>query len=661
MVGVGDVSVDLTAEKVVRRTSVGLVVVQDGAARWLNDAARDLVAPHGGAWTGPASPLHLLYAVRPGTRRAALRWPSPVGGTRWWEITCRLLDAAEPALLFEITDETARQHSDDGNDRWRLSRLEAMAGIGSWDWDPLDNTVRWSDALLRLLGLPPGEPLDFATYRGLIHPEDVASVDAVLAEALRTGLPFSYTHRICRFDGAEVRTLECYGEVFTDAAGAPMRVLGTARDVTEQHRARAELAYLAEHDPLTGVANRRRLTARLEECLADARGAALLVVDVDRFKDVNDLRGHLAGDRVMRMLAVTLSARIEADALLGRLGGDEFALVVPACDARTALMLAEQLCADVRDSEVPGEDARLRVTVSIGVAALDPGHDVESALARADLALYEAKAAGRDRARLYARDQYDQALRRVSVLERVRAGLDHGTMTFDAQPIVALRTGVATRHELLIRLRDGLEPALGPAEFLPAAERTDLVLRLDRWVLERAIAALATPWARESHLRLEVNVSARSLDDPELGAWILAVLQRADVQPQRLGLEITETAAIGSLDEARDLARALTGAGCGFTLDDFGAGFGSFSYLKHLPFTGIKIAGDFVRHVDSEPVDRALVGAVVGVAHQLGITTVAEQVDRPALVGELRALGVADGQGYHLGRPRPLREVLAAL
>jgi diguanylate cyclase (GGDEF)-like protein len=656
-----DVSVDMTAEDVARRTSVGLLVVQDGAARWLNDAARDLVVPHGGSWTDAGSPLHLLHTVRPGTRRAALRWPSPVGGTRWWEITCRLLDATEAALLYEITDETAHHHSDDGNDRWRLSRLEAMAGIGSWEWDPLDNSIRWSDTLLRLLGLPSGATLDFAGFRGLIHPDDVAAVDTALADALRTGRTFAYTHRIFQFDRTALRTFECYGEVFTDAAGAPMRVLGTSRDVTEQHRARAELAYLAEHDPLTGVANRRRFTARLEECLADARGAALLLVDVDNFKDINDIRGHAAGDRVMRMLARTLGARIGPQALLGRLGGDEFAIVVPACDARSALALAERLCAEVRDSEVPGEDARLRVTVSIGVAALESGHDPESALARADLALYESKGAGRNRARLYARDQYDQALRRVSVLERVRAGLDHGTMTFDAQPIVDLCTGAVNRHELLIRLRDGLEPALGPAEFLPAAERTDLVLRLDRWVLERAVAALATPWARESHLRLEVNVSARSLDDPELGAWILAVLSRADVDPRRLGLEITETAAIASIDAARDLACALTRAGCGFTLDDFGAGFGSFSHLKHLPFTGIKIAGDFVRQLDAEPVDRALVGAVVGVAHQLGITTVAEQVDRAPLVQQLRALGVADGQGYHLGRPRPLREVLAAL
>jgi EAL domain-containing protein (putative c-di-GMP-specific phosphodiesterase class I) len=179
------------------------------------------------------------------------------------------------------------------------------------------------------------------------------------------------------------------------------------------------------------------------------------------------------------------------------------------------------------------------------------------------------------------------------------------------------------------------------------------VLRLDRWVLDRAMAALAAS-PPESGLRLEVNISARSLEDPELGSWILHRLKEAEIAPHRLGLEITETAAIGSLDAARTLAALLTGAGCGFALDDFGAGFGSFSYLKHLPFTTVKIAGEFVCGLDEDPVDRALVAAVVGVARQLGMRVVAEHVDRPELVDLLRALGVDDGQGFHLGVPRPL-------
>ena len=327
--------------------------------------------------------------------------------------------------------------------------------------------------------------------------------------------------------------------------------------------------------------------------------------------------------------------------------------------ARRHMALAERLCEAV--SVATAVDPTLHVTVSIGVAPIAAGQASDAALAHADLALYAAKGAGRNRARLFCEAHYQAAAHRVSLLQRVGAALEEGTMRLYAQPIVDLGTGAAARHELLIRLRDGLEPALSPADFLPAAERTDLVLDLDRWVLQHAVQALANPRAQAAGLRLEVNVSARSLENPDLGRWILELLKEAEVAPERLGLEITETTAIKSLDAARLLATRLTEAGCGFALDDFGAGYGSFSYLKYLPFTTVKIAGEFVRQVDDHAVDRALVTAVVGVAHQLGMRTVAEQVDRPTLVTHLRALGVDDGQGFHLGRPRPLEGLLDEL
>lgn len=368
--------------------------------------------------------------------------------------------------------------------------------------------------------------------------------------------------------------------MFTDARGAPMRLLGTARDITEQHHARQRLAHLADHDPLTGVVNRRRITTKLAECAADADagGAALLIIDVDNFKDINDIRGHGVGDRVMRSLVRSITARLPTGALLGRLGGDEFAVVVSGVDAARGVELAEQLCHGVAIDPVVDAGTTLRVTVSIGVTVVTIGQDVETTLSRADLALYEAKNAGRNCVRLFATRQYERAVRRTSVLQRVSNALEEGTMQLDAQPIIDLLDRTTNRYELLIRLRDGLEPVLGPADFLPATERGDLILRLDRWVLERAVQALATPSARAGRVHLEVNVSARSLEDPELGAWILALLTDANVEPNRIGLQITETAAIGGLDAARSLATQLTEAGCSFSLDDFGAGFGSFSF-----------------------------------------------------------------------------------
>jgi diguanylate cyclase (GGDEF)-like protein/PAS domain S-box-containing protein len=655
------VSGAVSTREIAERLSVGLVVLRGGTTEWLNDAARKLVEPYGGTWTGEASAAGVLGEVGSGANRVMVRWSSPAGEDRWWRVTSTTLSSPGASRCFEITDRTdvflAERPIGTAAPHWRLDRLEALARMGSWVWDLAEDRIEWSEALLAMIGLPSGATFDYPTFRKMVHPDDLSMIESELGDAVASGDPFSYTHRLYAMDGTE-KVFECHGEVFTDPAGRRIRLFGTARDVTEQHRARAELAHMAEHDSLTGVANRRRITARLVECAAEPAGATLLLIDIDKFKDVNDLRGHAVGDRVMRRIASMVSARLDAGALLGRLGGDEFAVVLPGSDPERGITLAEKLCDMVAADVVVEGGSALRVTVSVGVAAVDFGGNVEVAMGQADLALYEAKNAGRNRARLFAPDQYRQAVARVSLLERVGNALANDTMELDAQPIVNLASGRVDRWELLIRLRDGGDPPLGPAEFLPAVERTDLVLQLDRWVLGRAVRALASEQARARDLRLEVNISARSLEDDDLGGWVLDALDALDVRPGRLGLEITETVAITNLAAAQRLAGRLTGAGCGFSLDDFGAGFGSFSHLKHLPFTAVKIAGEFVRQADTDRVDRALVSAVVGVADELGMRTVAEQVERPELVDRLRELGVHDGQGFHLGRPRPLRSAL---
>lgn len=649
--------IDVVASSV----SIGLAVLDaDGRTVWANDALRELV---GNQERGERSAL-TDFAARPDDHPVQKLWSAPDARRVWLQVTCRPLPGADgDLLLYEVTDITRRREDADEavlRER-RLSRVQALARVGTWDWDLATNVVVWSDELLLMFGLGPGMALDYPEYRSLLHPDDVALIERTLAEALETTQPFSYTHRMYLADRRTERVFECYGEVVTDEEGRPARVLGTAHDVTEQRRITAELAYLADHDALTGLPNRRSVTAHLAAQLTRGQGGALLLIDVDNFKDINDLRGHAVGDQVMRTLAQLLRDAADETAVLGRLGGDEFAVVLCEGDSADALAAAEALCRAVAARPVVAGGTALRVTTSTGVAPLERGGDSEVVLANADLALYEAKAAGRNRVRLYAHEQYRHAAQRVSLLQRVQRALDGGTMSMDAQPIIDLASATVVSHELLIRMRDGLDPAVGPADFLPAVERTDLVLTLDRWVLERAVAALATPGARRAGLCLSINVSSRSVEDASFGDTVVDTLRTAGVEPARLSLEITETAALTSLDAARHLAQRLVGAGCHFVLDDFGAGFGSFVYLKHLPFTSVKIAGEFVRQADQPGADRVLVDAVVRAARGLGMRTVAEYVDREPLVSALRELGVDSGQGFHLGRPRPLSALLDSL
>ncbi len=623
-----------------------MVVLDEHGVRWHNAAAAQLVEPYGGCWGGDPAAAGAPSAVVAGVRgeRVCLRWAAPDGSVRWWRGEEREVPGARLVVLVDETDY-------DGGP------VAAVPGTVTWDWDVVADRVHWSRALPGLLGLPTNAVLDRKQVADLVHPDDAPMLRCTMAAAARTGEAWMRTVRMYRADRSSIRTFEVHCEGRRDATTEPpTRLVGTARDVTEMQSARREVAFLTGHDPQTGVASRHRVMAGLAECAGGHDRGTVVVIDVDRLGEVNELHGLAVGDEVLRGLASVLHRELGVDAVLGRISGDRFAAVLPGRGVADALEAGARLCAAVDRTLIPSGAGTVHVGISAGVAEI-VRDDVDASLEHAGLALDEAKRTGRNRAMPFT-DDLRHTGRRSALLRRVAGALDDGSMCLDAQPIVDLRTHRITRYELLVRLRDGQHPPLGPAEFLPPVERTELVHRLDRWVVGKAIAALATPRARASCLRLEANLSGRSLEDPELGGWILDELRRHDVEPGRLGVEITETAAVTELAAARGLATRLVEAGVGFALDDFGAGFGSFAYLKHLRFTSVKIAGDFVAHVDQSDTDRALVGAVVALAGQMHLVTVAEQVDRPELVAELRRLGVDHGQGYHLGRPEPLDRLI---
>lgn len=443
----------------------------------------------------------------------------------------------------------------------------------------------------------------------------------------------------------------------------------TFRDITERKRAQAQLQYLADHDVLTGLFNRRRfgeeLTRQIRNTGGVGAGSALLVFDIDNFKYVNDALGHPAGDELIRTLASKLRSRIRRTDVIGRLGGDEFAVLLGGVDAKRATELAEEMLELVRSHRVVARDKPVRATTSIGMTMFDRSDlTAEQLLMEADVALYEAKAGGRDRCVMFTRNPLSQANGRPGSVwtDRIKRALDDDLFAVYAQPIVALDTAAANgidRYELLVRMREEDGRAVLPGAFLPVAERFGLVGMIDAWMIRRAVKLVESAQVAGRRIMLGVNLSGHSISGQELAEVIEEELTSSPIDPSSLVFEITETAAISNMEEACKLASRIRRWGCRFAVDDFGAGFGSFYYLKYLPVDYLKIDGEFIRHLDRSDIDQRMVRAMVQIARAVGMQTIAEFVESAETLELLRECGVDFVQGYHLARPAPVDEVLA--
>ncbi len=642
-------------------------VWKSGEAYVLTDVAADANFPRGdsaaraGLRAGLAAPLRSR-----GQTVAVIEFYAAAGlhlGDGLGEMMARLCERV--AQFVERT--AAEQDLREAEERFRRAFADAgtgMALIGVRGNDD-GRFLEVNDALCAFLRSERDELLGTRIV-DIIHPDDVADARVRIGRLVAGDVDAVHSEGRLIDAGGDVVWISFSTSVVRDAEGDPLYRISQMQDVTERRRFEGQLQHLADHDPITGLFNRRRFDEELERQLASAQryrtGGAVLALDLDNFKYVNDTLGHGAGDEMIVCVAEILRGRLRETDVVARLGGDEFAVILPHVDERQARRVAGDLLGAIRsEAIVSTAKGSRRTTASVGIALFpaDPhGLASEELLVEADIAMYDAKEAGRDQACLFDADSSRQLSlqARMTWAEEIRDALAEDRFTLFAQPIVPLQGG-SHRHELLVRMVSREGDIVPPGTFLPVAERFDLVQDIDRWVVNRAIELLGERARGGDDACFEVNLSAKSLGQVDLPGQIARQLAAHDVDPSRLIFEVTETAAIGNLDHAKQFATRLCELGCGFALDDFGAGFASFYYLKHLPFDYLKIDGEFVENLVESRTNQLVVQSLVTIARGLGKQTIAEYVGDQETVELLREYGVDFAQGLHLGRPCPVEEI----
>src|SRR5262245_39042818 len=462
-------------------------------------------------------------------------------------------------------------------------------------------------------------------------------------------------------------------EVPIQATVAPIRdrtgqTAGTVivfSDVSRERRMKRLLSYQAAHDALTGLINRREFESRLNAAIESARQNAairhaMIYVDLDQFKVVNDTCGHPAGDQLLRQVTGLLQTRVRANDVLARLGGDEFGVLLEHCTPEQALRIADSLRQAIHDLRFQWGTNTMQIGASIGIVQIDPSTEsVATLLSAADIACYSAKDGGRNRVQVYDPASASARHREMRWMARLTNARDEGRLDIMFQPIVRVAESAKDRphYELLLRLHDENGAIVLPDEFIPAAERFNLMPSLDRWVIEKVLrdyVPSTRDGVEEAAFTVAINLSGTTLSDPGFLEFLVDVLEAHEPTPGVLCFEVTETAAITNLGHASYLMREMASRGCLIALDDFGSGLSSFNYLRTLPVNYLKIDGNFVQNVASDPIDRSMVEAIVQIGRAIGIETVAERVETPAVLDTLRRIGVGYAQGFLVGRPTPM-------
>ena len=545
-----------------------------------------------------------------------------------------------------------------------LSAAQALAHIGNWRLDILQNTLEWSDETYRIFGIEIGSPLTYESFLSCIHPDDRLKVDRAWQKALE-GSVYEIEHRI--IVGDEVKWVKEHAKLDTDESGKLIRGVGSVQVITERKLYEEKLERLANYDPLTGLANRALFSSHLHSSIEKAKRhktqLAVLMFDLDRFKDVNDSFGHGSGDELLQQVAQRFGSRLRDGDIVSRLGGDEFAIVLEylAHPEDAGRIVTEMINAQSVPYKLIG-GAEVHIGMSAGIVLFpDHGDDASQLLQHADAALYKAKENGRGTYRYYTDELTDSARQRIEYETRLRHAVENNEFEVYYQPQVHIATGQIVGAEALVRWNDPENGMILPSLFIPIAEDTGLIGVIGEWVLNETCKQ-GKIWLDEGHrLTLAVNLSAHQVRHQNIPEMVEAALKKSGYPADKLELELTESALMQREDEAVAMLHALRAMGIRLAIDDFGTGYSSLSYLKRFPIDVLKIDKSFVDDLPFNTDDMAIVTAIIAMGKALGFQILAEGTERIEQIEFLKERGCTMYQGYFKSPPVPAKEFLKLL
>jgi diguanylate cyclase (GGDEF)-like protein/PAS domain S-box-containing protein len=551
-----------------------------------------------------------------------------------------------------------------------LAAAQQVAHLGSWSWDFATSATRWSDETYRIFGYAPQEcPASREAFLGRLHSEDIDLVKASLEALKRRGAPMNVMARLSLPDGT-IRYVQITSEVIRSESGDPSQAFGALQDITDSKTAEQRIHQLATFDRLTQLPNRQRFAEKvalaLEQSRAGGRMAAILSLDLDQFKRINDTLGHAVGDQLLLAVSQRLRETVRSrdsisrlamgdDGNLARLGGDEFCLLVTDIShfqdsAKVARRIVDVL---QRPLEVAGQE--LFITASIGVALypLD-AEDADTLIRNADAAMHFAKGQGRNNYQFYSKEMNSRALERLAIESKLRRAIERNEFELHYQPKLDLRSDTVTGVEALIRWR---HPELGlipPLEFIPIAEDSGLIVPIGEWVLQEAVRQIRE-WKREGlpELHVAVNIAGPHFQQPGFTEFVHRTLEAANVSPSLLELEVTESMLMDDRTTTFATMSTLKAMGLRLSIDDFGTGYSSLAYLKRFPVHALKVDRSFVKDMPEAEDDSAITSAIIAMAHSLRLEVVAEGVETTEQLNYLNMRHCDYAQGYLISRPVP--------